>query len=516
MSEIRANNIISETGLGAVGFSSGLTVGTGVTIGATSGIVTATKFDGDASSLTSIPGANITGVIPEASLSNVDLSGLRKDIATLALQTAVDTNRAAYNLSDSFVDQFETDVGIAASTTTKRDSTEYIRTSGVVETAFNFKTAGTHGQPAMFGLNSWNVNSTSSHAHGWTNDRIIRNNNVSSKYGGGGPKFAFDLRHDFEYYQRADTDSSGNVHNAQYQCYTVVISKKTTADGYAFGKNPTLNGATIFKAMGNGDSEDSGAGLYGNLTKAKMKTYVLTAAADTSIDVDSLSETYSLGDSNSSVDASTWSSAGGFIRHYYNSGSHNNAHGVMVKFDRSANQMELGFISNTTGSSFMSTAKTTITNVPSEGFLIFVGGDASGNANTRYYSMSVNNSGALVGNGTISSGSASSTGSYTSTTITSTATSVISKMGAVVTYTDQHGTTTLNTDLKIYLSADNGTNWTQGTLVAQPNFQTGIKMAKVNDLTISNVGKQLKYKIEWANQSAGAKVAVINGVALQY
>ena len=157
MSEIRTNNIISETGLGAVGFSSGLTVGTGVTIGATSGIVTATKFDGahtgDASSLTSIPGANITGVIPEASLSNVDLSGLRKDIATLALQTAVDTNRAAYNLSDSFVDQFETDVGIAASTTTKRDSSEFVRTSGTVQTAFNFKTAGTHGQPAMFGLN---------------------------------------------------------------------------------------------------------------------------------------------------------------------------------------------------------------------------------------------------------------------------------------------------------------------------------------------------------------------------
>jgi hypothetical protein len=164
----------------------------------------------------------------------------------------------------------------------------------------------------------------------------------------------------------------------------------------------------------------------------------------------------------------------------------------------------------------MSTAKTTITNVPAEGFLVFVGGDASGNANSRYYSMSVNNSGSLVGNGTISAGSASATGSYTSTTITSTATSDISKMGAVVTYTDQHGSTTLNTDLKIYLSANNGTNWTQGTLVAQPNFQTGIKMAKVNDVSISNVGKQLKYKIEWANQSAGSKVAVINGVALQY
>ena len=69
-----------------------------------SGIITSTNpgvttitYWGDGSQLTAIPVANITGVIPEASLSNVDLSGLRKDIATLALQTAVDTNRAAYN-----------------------------------------------------------------------------------------------------------------------------------------------------------------------------------------------------------------------------------------------------------------------------------------------------------------------------------------------------------------------------------------------------------------------------------
>ena len=67
MSEIRTNNIISETGLGAVGFSSGLTVGTGVTISATSGIITATTFSGSAANLTNIPGANITGTIPLAS-----------------------------------------------------------------------------------------------------------------------------------------------------------------------------------------------------------------------------------------------------------------------------------------------------------------------------------------------------------------------------------------------------------------------------------------------------------------
>ena len=493
------------------------TLGTGVTV-TSAGIVSATQYYGSGEKLTDIPGGNITGVIPEASLSNIDLSGLRKDIATLALQTAVDTNRAAYNLSDSFIDQFETDVGIAASTTAKRDSTEFVGSSAVVGTAFNFKTAGTHGQPSMFGLNSWSVNSTSSHSYGWTNDRVIRNNNQTSKYGAAGPKFAFDLRHDFEYYQRADTDSSGNVHNAGWQAYTAIISKKTASDGYVFGKNPTLNGSSIFKSMLNGDSENGNAGLYGYMPKSQVKTYVFTSAAEASIDVDSLSEINATGDSNTSINASTWSSAGGMMRHYYNSGSHSNAHGVLVKFDRSANQMELGFISNTTGSSFMSTAKTTITNVPSEGFLIIIGGDASGIANTRYYSMSVNNSGGAVGNGTISSESINATGSITSTT--QTASSSRTKVSGVMLYKDNAGTATLGTDLKVSFSCDNGSNWTaldatSGNYTAGSDFSTGIKTAYLKEVTCT-AGTQIKYKVEWANQSAGSKETQLHGMSVNY
>ena len=457
--------------------------------------------------------ANMSGKIVIGFYDNAILN----DISSLALKVNALENLTAYNTESTFVDTYQDSNAVTALTDSTRDTDgEHMKSSTLVETAFNFKTAGTHGQPSMFGLNSWNVNSSSSHAHGWTNDRVSRNNNTSSKYGAAGPKFAFDLRHDFEYYQRCAVDSSGQTHNHPYQASTVVISTKTAADGYVFGKDPTLNGSTIFQAMGDADSEQSGAGLYGALTQSELTTYVFTTAANTSMDISSMTYDTQNGDGNRTPDASTWNAAGGIIRHYYNSGSHSNSHGVMVKFDRSANEMTIGHISSTTGSSFMSTGKTTISNVPSEGFVVFIGGDANGDASTRNYSMSVNNSGSLVGNGTISSGGTNATGSYTSTTITSSASSDISKMGAVVTYTDQSGTTTLNTDLKIYLSANNGTNWTQGTLVAQPNFQTGIKMAKVNDLVISNTGKQLKYKIEWANQSAGSKVAVVNGVALQY
>ena len=65
------------------------------------------------------------------------------------------------------------------------------------------------------------------------------------------------------------------------------------------------------------------------------------------------------------------------------------------------------------------------------------------------------------------------------------------------------------------LSADNGSNYSTATLVAMPDFASGIKMAKVNDLSVT-AGTQLKYKVEFANQSSGSKEARIRGVSLQY
>ena len=51
---------------------------------------------------------------------------IRRDLLTLALQTAVDTNRKAYNLQNSFIDQFEDDTGIGTETNTDRLSGEYV------------------------------------------------------------------------------------------------------------------------------------------------------------------------------------------------------------------------------------------------------------------------------------------------------------------------------------------------------------------------------------------------------
>ena len=105
------------------------------------------------------------------------------------------------------------------------------------------------------------------------------------------------------------------------------------------------------------------------------------------------------------------------------------------------------------------------------------------------------------------------TGNFTCPAIT--AGSSTTKMGAVITYQDNAGTNALNTDIVLQLSADGGSNYSTATLTALPDFSTGIKMAKVNDLTVTS-GTQLKYKISFANQAQGSKEARIRGVSLNY
>ena len=141
---------------------------------------------------------------------------------------------------------------------------------------------------------------------------------------------------------------------------------------------------------------------------------------------------------------------------------------------------------------------------------------------TGYPNSNNVNAGTIVANNaTIKSGITSlagatqnnATGSFEGVAITVGAST--SSMGAVITYQDNAGTNALNTDIILKLSADNGSNYSTATLTALPDFATGIKMAKVNDLSVT-AGTQLKYKIEFANQSSGSKEARIRGVSLQY
>ena len=86
----------------------------------------------------------------------------------------------------------------------------------------------------------------------------------------------------------------------------------------------------------------------------------------------------------------------------------------------------------------------------------------------------------------------------------------------VATYTNGAGTATLNTDLKYFVSRDNGTTYTEATMVSQGT--TGghtIVTARGIDISGQPAGTTMRYKITTANQSA-SKITRAQAVSLAW
>ena len=98
----------------------------------------------------------------------------------------------------------------------------------------------------------------------------------------------------------------------------------------------------------------------------------------------------------------------------------------------------------------------------------------------------------------------------TSTTAQATPT----KGDIVLTYTNGSGTATINTDIKAYVSRDNGCNYTQMTLASE-GTTGGHSIVTAHDVDIGSqpLGKSMRFNIETLNQSA-AKETRIQAVSL--
>ena len=75
---------------------------------------------------------------------------------------------------------------------------------------------------------------------------------------------------------------------------------------------------------------------------------------------------------------------------------------------------------------------------------------------------------------------------------------------------DPYTASTINTDIKGYASRDGGSGWDQVTLIDQGTWgSTSKKILSAHDVAFSNSasGTDMKYKLEWANQSYTAAVA---------
>ena len=91
------------------------------------------------------------------------------------------------------------------------------------------------------------------------------------------------------------------------------------------------------------------------------------------------------------------------------------------------------------------------------------------------------------------------------------------KVGGTILYKDNAGTATLGTDLKIYFSCNNGSNWTEAASynAITPVFSTGIKQVRLGETTCTE-GTGVIYKAVWANQADGSKETQLHGIGITY
>ena len=438
-------------------------------------------------------------------------TNLRKDLATLALQTAVDTNRKAYNLNNSFVDQFEDDTGIGSHTTSDRNASEYVESSVTTATAFNFGTSGTHGQPDLRGFTIKQAQSTGATAGNWTNDSVLINNN-SSYYSAAWPNFLFDTNNDWKFYAANYVDaSSGSIGSRGNTSLCVVIYEGTAAVDTTAGKAPTYSGSSIFRANAHADVADESANDFdaNNLDDRVFTSTYASAIATTGFGRVSQSG----GDTATSVDYSSSKSGNGLIlSQKWTSNGDGDCQGLYVDYDESASTLVAGFLGS--GESWHSTAlKYTVTNVPANARVFCAFGIGNPSTVTQKFSLNRGDSKA-ESSGSVDVKTVNATGNVIG--VANTASSSRTKVSGVILYKNERGTATIGTDLKIYFTCNGGTNWTEAaSYTAGSDFSTGIKTVYLGETTCT-AGTDIRYKAEWANQSSGSKETQLHGIGLNY
>ena len=389
--------------------------------------------------------------------TSFDDNKLVNDISTLALRQASDQNKSAYNTNSQSVDVFQDATGIDTTTNVTRNASEYVDTNSIAP-----ETGGTSVDIDQLG--GFNI-STSPDRFLFTSNSIQYNQASGNHlfYSSTAP-----LTGNYRMTWKSDIspfNSSTYSTNAPFQI--------------GIGKSPgglvtqtslyNDNNANTFYVMHSGIKSSGSQTLYFMQGQSNQGSTSITFDSSTYLQLvrDSSAGTLKLYASTSSL---PYTQSGSLLHTFSN-------------YSGSQDDVLLGGIgytgTNMLGNEYVMQDATVVKNI------------------TAF-------SGGVVFN---------STGNFTGTTIT--APSSVSSMGAIITYQDQAGTNALNTDIVLQLSADGGSNYSTATLTALPDFSTGIKMAKVNDLAVT-AGTQLKYKINFANQASGTKEARIRGVALQY
>ena len=435
---------------------------------------------------------NSSAAITTSKLSGLDAEfiSVRQDLSLVAFDSIQSDNRTAFSLSNTFVDQFEDSTGISNLTSTERDTGgEYVASYNYSQKNFN------EVQPTMLNgkanstLTTWD--SGNSNATNWANDSVAYG---SGSYTYGIINYLFDLSTDFQINVFGPVNAGGSLGTQAYPAFTGII---TTDTSVASGKNPG-----VFAIEGNSST-------YGTVTPTNFGLLNLTSSYKNAINLTNAAYGSNVSVGNQGQLSQNANDANFHFANYLNSGS--TVRGMRVVNDTSTDTMQVNYLS-TSAVVRTDVTRYTISNVPHAGRFIFAFGHASSDiTSSAMFSLSTNDA-VDAARSTVFNGIQNATGHFTS--VAKTASSAVTKMSVVVMYEDTAGTNALNSDIVIQVSADNGSNFANATLVAAPNLTSTTKVAKSGNITVTS-GTQCKYKITFANQSA-AKYARIKGVALLY
>ena len=430
--------------------------------------------------ITALDATKLTGSIADARIpasavsqhaTSFDDNKIVNDISTIALRQASNENKTAYNTQSMFVDVFQDGSGIASHTTSVRNASEYVDTT--TSSSAN-QTARADGADIVLlqarGLsnNATSFSDTATNSPGATTFAVYGNAKASNEQSLSGSDVSFKFDGSGDQIDNASNSPSSSAFQGlggeNNICIQFWFYKKSGTD-YLSDSILDVGQEIQFEF----DNSDKINVYYRNVTVREVTATSYNAWHHIA-----------------------WQKQGGTARLYID--------GVQVDQGAPSGGITSG---NLTDNTMRWGAHRSQSSRYFDGYVDML----------RISAQNVFPNGTSFTPDSYGSTSLSATGNFISNAIT--ASSSTSKMGAIITYENAQGTNTLNTDIVLQLSADNGSNFTTATMTAMPDFATGIKMAKVNDLSVT-AGTQLKYKISFANQASGSKEARIRGVSLQY
>jgi hypothetical protein len=398
--------------------------------------------------------------LPSTATTDVELLAVKQDLTTVALRQAMGDNHVAYNLPNSFIDQFESDSGIGTETDVDRYASEYVGVISDPNTLFLLHGDGSDAGTTFTDSSSNNLSpsSTIGSVTTQTADKKFGTASIDFPSGNAGLVYAsnnaFDVNTstDFtiDWWQKPDAITGLNQ---------IIFHRDINASGDAnAGEMYVLSGTDGKLWIGFVNSDyDTGvvctAGAWMHIALVYDQSASKFYAFQNGVNVKDLSSPTVT--TNATGVFSIGSSNGGALYPY-------------------AGKIEEFRVSNI--------ARWTST--------------ASFTPPTSAYTTVGATTGTLIGNANVPS-------------------TAKTKVSGVMLYKDDAGTATIGTDLEIYFTCNGGTNWTEATYTAvTPLFSTGIKMIRLGETTCTS-GSDIRYKGVWANQSA-SKLTQLHGIGINY